>query len=459
MEKTSASTHLLTVILLFFYCVAGGFSQTPVTRIYTDHTGYFTSSTAAPVTVDVASHNLLAFGTGSTIWSTGVNNATLTANGVTFVPLSFYAMPASVGGSNSNAVIGLGRQYGGYSTTPASNGCYPAVNPPFGGNVSAYLTDGVNGLDLSTAIFNIGGSILYTVSMIDPASIGDGIPDIIVTQTGDLSSSIWDKFRFLNASNNLVGTEVDVNFSTVSTVARPYWKFYSLAGACGASTVGTRDLRLLAFDLADLGITTSNYTSITRFQHLLTPNSDVAFVAYNTVSAVILPVTLLSFDAHFQDGEVLIKWKTASEVNTDYFTIERSPDGKNWDQIMRRDAEGSPQTGLDYEETDKYPLPDVAYYRLVQTDYDGNYSHSGIVAVNVKGKQVELFPNPVSGILSVRGSHVGKVKIISLIGQDVTSQATLVNESKSFVQLDVSSLEKGYYIIECQGERYPVVVR
>lgn len=458
MKKYITYTRFLIGILMLLHTGITCLSQTPVTRIYTDHSGYFTSSTSSPVSVDVATQNLIAFRTGSTVWSTGVNNAALTANGITFVPLNFNAMPATVSGSSSSAVIGLGRQYGGFSTTPAANGCYPAVTPPFGGNVSSYLTDGQNGLDLSTAVFNIGGTIGYTVSMIDPASIGDGVPDIVVTQTGDLNSSVWDKFRFLNASNVLVGTEVDVNFSAVSAVARPYWKFYTLGGACGASTAGTRDLRLLAFDFADLGITISNYTSIARFQHILTPNSDVAFVAYNTISAVILPITLLSFEAQQENDEVRIRWRTATEINTDYFVIERSADGYNWEQVVRRTAAGNSHAELQYEEFDENPLNDVSYYRLKQTDFDGNYTYSNIVAVNIEGKPVELFPNPVSGILSVRGENVGKIRVLNLLGQDVTGKTMVVNASKTFVQIDVSTLDKGYYIIRSKGRSYPVIV-
>src|SRR5690606_37036046 len=137
---------LITVffLILIFTCSA----QTNVTRIYTDHEGFFTSTSSSPHSVDVATHHLLAFQTGSTVWSTGVNDDALSANSVNFVPLQFQAMPATVHGYQTNgAFIGIGRQYGGFS---GGNGCSPAVDLPFGNDISAYLTDGIQGLDLST---------------------------------------------------------------------------------------------------------------------------------------------------------------------------------------------------------------------------------------------------------------------------------------------------------------------
>lgn len=101
--KYIVATHL--IVFSYVACL----SQTNVIRIYTDHNGFFTSSTASPQIADVATHHLLAFESGGTTWSTGVNDATLTANAVTFTPQVFQAMPATVNGSNSSALIGIGR--------------------------------------------------------------------------------------------------------------------------------------------------------------------------------------------------------------------------------------------------------------------------------------------------------------------------------------------------------------
>jgi len=440
--------------LLSLFC-ADAHSQSPVTRIYTDHNGFLISSTGSVQSPDPTSQNLLAFQTGSTIWSTGANDAVLSSNSVPFYPLNFQAMPATVTGGNTSAVIGIGRRFGGYI---GSNGCDPAVPPPFGANVSDYLTDGVQGLDISSGIFNIGGTMNYTVSTIYGASIGDGIPDIIITQIGDINSSVWDQFRFKDASNNTVGNQVAVDFSTVNSVMRPNWKFYSLSTlACGASGAGTRETRVLAFEFSDLGITALNYMNIARFEHILTPNTDVAFIAYNTTSTTILPITLVNFDAELLNREVRLHWETASEENSDYFLIERSQNGLDWEKVSTKKAAINSNSTLNYEDFDKHPYPESSYYRLKLYDIDGSYTTSNIVSVNYKKDELNIFPNPASNTLSIRGKSIGEISIIDVTGKDVTNQTSFLNASNSFVQLDIQNLTQGLYFVYCNNEVYQIV--
>lgn len=98
-----------------------------------------------------------------------------------------------------------------------------------------------------------------------------------------------------------------------------------------------------------------------------------------------LPIELLSFTAKYQDGIVLLNWATGSEINNDYFTLERSRDALNAEIIGFVDGAGNSSRTLHYQFVDRDPLPGISYYRLKQTDYDGSFEYSQWMAVQVDG--------------------------------------------------------------------------
>jgi hypothetical protein len=90
---------------------------------------------------------------------------------------------------------------------------------------------------------------------------------------------------------------------------------------------------------------------------------------------------LLSFTATAVKDHVNLKWVTASEINNDYFTLERSKTGDSFEKLFNVPGAGNSNYVRYYSEEDKKPLKDLSYYRLKQTDYNGASSYSGIVAV------------------------------------------------------------------------------
>src|SRR5690554_3697278 len=94
-----------------------------------------------------------------------------------------------------------------------------------------------------------------------------------------------------------------------------------------------------------------------------------------------LPIELITFDAYKKDREVELIWKTASELNNDYFTIERSADGFVWENLQTIQGAGNSTQVLDYAWTDLSPYAGISYYRLKQTDYDGTTEVFNIVSV------------------------------------------------------------------------------
>jgi autotransporter-associated beta strand protein len=97
----------------------------------------------------------------------------------------------------------------------------------------------------------------------------------------------------------------------------------------------------------------------------------------------ILPITLLSFHAKAEDRTVLTSWVTASEINNDFFTVERSKDGSTWEKVGTVDGAGNSNTELTYAFVDDDPYSGVSYYRLRQTDFDGTTTVSQIRAVEI----------------------------------------------------------------------------
>lgn len=111
-----------------------------------------------------------------------------------------------------------------------------------------------------------------------------------------------------------------------------------------------------------------------------------------------LPVELLSFDAKAQSAVVKLDWITASEINNDYFTVERSRNGYDFNDLLTVDGNGTTTSVSNYTAYDEQPYSGVNYYRLRQTDFDGRSSHSEIKVVSfIKAGVVSLFPNPFRG--------------------------------------------------------------
>jgi hypothetical protein len=111
-----------------------------------------------------------------------------------------------------------------------------------------------------------------------------------------------------------------------------------------------------------------------------------------------LPVDLVSFTAQPQSGDVLLSWKTAAEADGNFFSLERSADGANFQAMARIPAAGGPGFGHQYLYTDQSPGPGRNYYRLKIVDAGGAVSYSGVAMVNFAADNgLVLFPSPSDG--------------------------------------------------------------
>jgi hypothetical protein len=153
-----------------------------------------------------------------------------------------------------------------------------------------------------------------------------------------------------------------------------------------------------------------------------------------------LPIELLAFDAESRTSVVDLFWSTASERNNAYFTVERSADGFRFIDLFRVDGGIDSQVRRDYQAVDDAPLDGLSYYRLRQTDMDGNYSHSEVVAIHrdVAGNTILVYPNPADDHLMLVDTDLqgAQVRIVDLAGRVVWAQQGGMEADRVRIPLD-----------------------
>jgi hypothetical protein len=163
-----------------------------------------------------------------------------------------------------------------------------------------------------------------------------------------------------------------------------------------------------------------------------------------------LPVELLSFTAERNDLAVDVKWQTASEINNDYFTVERSRDVMNFTTLVIVKGSGNSTSLKKYTARDDSPYPGTSYYRLKQTDFDGGFKYSKVVAVNFRKDEMlsglKIYPNPVTSALSIEmldNKEPVNFEIINATGSIVYKGS--VNQKTS---VQVAGFPSGTYVIK-----------
>ncbi len=106
-------------------------------------------------------------------------------------------------------------------------------------------------------------------------------------------------------------------------------------------------------------------------------------------SATTLPIILSYFKAQAQEGKVVTEWATDQEIDNDFFTIERSTNGKEFEVVGTLPGAGNSSVQKMYTFTDNAPLSGASFYRLKQTDFDGKFAYSSIVALTMQPQAVE----------------------------------------------------------------------
>jgi hypothetical protein len=170
-----------------------------------------------------------------------------------------------------------------------------------------------------------------------------------------------------------------------------------------------------------------------------------------------LPIELINFTATPTSTNVLLNWQTASEINNDYFEIERSVDGENFFAIGKVNGAGNSSQLLNYSNVDNNPFVGVSYYRLKQTDFDGAFSYSEVKQVTFTSSDiVRIFPNPAKNEVFVSFSDLSVFNEIVIT--DLTGKIIIIENTteKSMISIPLTNLASGVYLVSCKGSGHTI---
>jgi len=208
------------------------------------------------------------------------------------------------------------------------------------------------------------------------------------------------------------------------------------------------------------------FTSDSKYMYVAGANGDAIAVWNNTSKSVAAPtgcnpplplgVELMSFEAErVNENQVKVYWTTLSEINCDYFVVERSGDGVNFEEIGEIDGAGTSSQVRSYLFHDYEPLYSGSYYRLKQVDFDQTFTYSSVKFVPF-GESCDylVYIDQISGKINVRSGGCDLSGEVLLDVYDAAGRKVLskIDYSRSDrMEVESSSFPKGVYFVRVKN--------
>ena len=171
-----------------------------------------------------------------------------------------------------------------------------------------------------------------------------------------------------------------------------------------------------------------------------------------------LPIELIDYSGNYKNKEnaVLLEWQTSTEINNDFFTVERSYDGLVYEVIETVDGAGNSKNTLSYSLKDENPKSGTSYYRLQQTDFDGASSTTGVVAVNVSDKgDIKLFPTATASNVNLEmfmgAPTYTEITVYNAVGVLVFMEKIELGKGMTSFVIPSSDFDAGIYFVRING--------
>lgn len=302
-----------------------------------------------------------------------------------------------------------------------------------------------------------GISTVWTRSWDNDASIQVKVDGAIIATTSPASPSAlpggntWDYF---STTFTATSTSHSIRFDGILNTFNPPAPYFGL----GIDLIGVRlpNDEGSTFGAANDGIDNDGDGLI----DCADPDC-AAFCGANNLCPVVLPVGLLEFETQCNDETIDVSWITASEIDNDYFMIERSLNGVNFDEVARISGIGNSTHTSNYRWVDENPLTGIAYYRLSQTDIDGESKRLSVRSTTCgEASEILIYPNPFKNDFTV---SVGKnvkwpihVSVEDYLGREVYNQSVFGEFGEVKINFG-NNVPSGTYLVKVITENQQIV--
>ena len=192
-------------------------------------------------------------------------------------------------------------------------------------------------------------------------------------------------------------------------------------------------------------------TAVTgTFNFIVTDANNCLKDSFHVVITPPLPVLISSFNAKLNRDIVSLDWTTSQEINNKFFTIERSTDGNLYSFLGNVTGAGNSSTQRNYHLNDMQPVEGVNYYRLSQTDIDGNLKNIEVKRITYKGTRDfrATVLNAGNGIVNIAIHNTAgglvQMKVVDMMGREILSRS--LNSGNGNISQSVQ-LQKGTYVL------------
>ncbi|MBP9688604.1 MAG: SBBP repeat-containing protein, partial [Bacteroidia bacterium] len=333
--------------------------------------------------------------------------------------------------SNNILICGQTNSSSGISTTGTFQMAYAGSGSLLNGFIAKFSTTGsrIWGTYYGTSL---GSETASAISI-------DANNNVIIVGNTESTSGL----STIGAFQTISGGGVDAYIAKFNDSGNRVWGTYFGGGSIdsGKNLVidSNNNIYIIGYTSSSLGIATTNAYQTSR------GGSNDAFVALFSNSGS-LPVKLISFNAKDVNNHVLCSWSTASELNNNYFSIERSLDSEHFENIGAVNGKGYSINTIKYSFIDNNPFKGISYYRLKQVDFNGNFEYSKIVSVNFENTNpnIELYPNPTTGEIIINSNSLQNyISIYNFKGTIILSSI----ESSNRFKIDLKNFNAGMYFI------------